>query len=111
MQMSEIGPVQHAENTEPYTPTDEDYAAMMNDGIIPSKPRERFKLTLKAPYPQTHPLARQPGNVAVYVYGEETEDAIVISAPIDPNDVLEIERAGRYDAATNSIVDDPEPRP
>jgi hypothetical protein len=95
-----------ADKIEAYEPTADDYAA---DGIIPPKPRERFKLTLKAPYALTHPCARQPGNLTVYVYGEETDDAIVVTADIKPEDVLEIERAGHYDAATNRIVGDPEP--
>ena len=74
----------------------------------PYKLRGRFKLTLKAPYALTHPLAKQPGNLAIYVYGEEFDDHILVHADIDPTNIVEIERAGQFDPGTNTIVDDPE---
>lgn len=70
--------------------------------------RKRFKLTLKKPYAKTHPLARVPGNLFVYVYGEELEDHILIHADINPDDIADVDRVGQFDPNTNTIVDDPE---
>jgi hypothetical protein len=87
--------------------TAEDYAAATDNGIILTKPKQRFKLTLKATHPQSHVSSKT--GAAVYVYGEEFDDHILITADVDPDSILEIERAGEYDPSTNRILNDPEP--
>lgn len=89
---------------EPYGPA---MVAALNNVLDDAPLKERFKVTLKAPYAKTNLLARQNTNI-IYVYGEETDDVIVTTADIDVDQILEIERAGFFDPKTNTIVDDPE---